>query len=111
MVCKLEERGEWKMDKFINFDKMITPTIIKILFWIGVGLSTLFGIITIFSGLAQMFTRYGSVLVGFGSFLLGIVIIIVGSLTARIYCELLIVVFKMHESLESINENIKTTNE
>lgn len=94
------------MEKYINFDKMITPTIIKVLFWIGVGLSVIFGIITIFTGLAQMFSRYGSVLTGLGSFIMGIIIIFVGSLLSRIYCELLIVVFKMHESLDSINKKL-----
>lgn len=94
------------MQKYINFDTMITPTIIKILFWVGVGLSVLFGLISIFSGFAQMFSPYGSGFAGFISFIIGLVIIVVGSLVARIYCELLIVVFKMHESLNSIDEKL-----
>lgn len=93
------------MEKFLHFDKMITPTIIKILFWIGVGLSALSGIIMFFTGLAQIFS--GSFFVGMGSIIFGVIAFIVGSLVARIYCELLIVVFKMHESLEAINENTK----
>lgn len=100
------------MQKYINFDSMITPTIIKILFWIGVGLSALFGIITFFSGIGQMFSYYGSGFLGFVTMIMGLVIIVVGSIVTRIYCELLIVVFKMHESLTSINEKLdKQTNQ
>ena len=92
------------MHKYINFDSMITPTIIKILFWIGVGLSGLFGIITFFSGLAVMFTESG--FTGFLMVIFSLIIIAVGILVSRIYCELLIVVFKMHESLTQINEKL-----
>lgn len=92
------------MHKYINFDSMITPTIIKILFWVGVGLSGLFGIITFFSGLAVMFTESG--FTGFLMVIFSLIIIAVGILVSRIYCELLIVVFKMHESLTQINEKL-----
>lgn len=96
--------------QLISFDKMITPTIIKVLFWIGVGISGLFGIITIFTGLAQMFSGFGEGFIGFFTMIIGLVIIGVGILASRIYCELLIVVFKMHESLVSINEKLDRNN-
>lgn len=96
--------------QLISFDKMITPTIIKVLFWIGVGISGLFGIITIFTGLAQMFSGFGEGFIGFFTMIIGLVIIGVGILASRIYCELLIVVFKMHESLVSINQKLDCNN-
>lgn len=96
--------------QLISFDKMITPTIIKVLFWIGVGISSLFGIITIFTGLAQMFSGYGEGFIGFITMIIGLIVIGVGILASRIYCELLIVVFKMHESLVSINQKLDNNN-
>ena len=81
------------IQQLISFDKMITPTIIKILFWVGVGISALIGIITIFSGLGQMFTDFGNGFMGFLMIIFGVIIFGVGTLFARIYCELLIVVF------------------
>ncbi|GAE95484.1 hypothetical membrane protein [Gracilibacillus boraciitolerans JCM 21714] len=86
------------MEKFIKFDSMITPMIIKIIFWIGVGLSILSGLGIMISGFT---TYYGG---GFQVFL-GLVVIVVGPLIIRIYCELLIVVFKMHDALQTIKYN------
>ena len=94
------------MQQFISFDKMITPTIIKILFWIGVALSGLFAIILIFTGLGQMFSGFGEGFYGFLMVLLGLASFVVGTLMSRIYCELLIVVFKMQEALSSIDRKL-----
>lgn len=88
---------------------MITPMIIKVIFWVGVGVSTLFGIITSLSGLISMFSRFGDTFFGFVIFILGMVILTVGILMSRVYAELMIVVFKIQESLHSIDK--KTTNE
>lgn len=86
------------MKEYIQFDKMITPTIIKFIFWAGVGLSVLFGLITIISGATSNFGGGAQVLIG-------LVTIVLGPLVVRIYCELLIVLFKMHESLNKIANN------
>lgn len=73
------------MNSFISFDKMLTPTIIKIVFWIGVGFSVLMGLMQMIGG-------------GFYVFL-GLLTIILGPLAVRVYCELLIIIFKMHETI------------
>lgn len=95
------------LKKFISFENMITPTIIKILFWVGIGVSGISAIITFFTGIAMMFDRYSS---GFGGFIImlsSIIVFALGILFSRIYCELLIVIFKIHESLASINNKMK----
>lgn len=97
-------------EKFTNFDAMITPTIIKIIFWAGVGVSGLIGIIICFSGLSQMFTRFGDTFIGLISFIFGIVIIAFGVLVSRVYAELMIVVFKIQESLHSIDQKLDENN-
>lgn len=79
------------LDKFTSFDNMITPTIIKILFWIGVGASLLTGLIIMFAG-------------GF-AVILGLIWLVLGPVLVRVYCELLIVIFKIHESLVAIRRN------
>lgn len=73
------------MNSLLNFDKMLTPTIIKIVFWIGVGFSVLMGLIQMIGG-------------GF-YVLLGLLTIVLGPLAVRVYCELLIIIFKMHETM------------
>lgn len=95
------------LQQFISFDKMITPTIIKILFYVGVAISALSAIILIFSGLGQMFSGFGGGFIGFLMILLGLVSFVVGTLMSRIYCELLIVVFKMQEALSSIDRKLE----
>ncbi|MFL8939030.1 DUF4282 domain-containing protein [Rossellomorea oryzaecorticis] len=83
------------MDQFLNFNKMITPTIIKAIFWVGVVISVISGLIMIISGAAS-----GGIQI-FG----GLLTIVIDPLLTRIYCELLIVLFKMHEALQTIKEN------
>lgn len=82
---------------FFNFDRMITPTLIKVVFWIGLAASVLFGL---------------GLLIGGGSStvrIIGLVYLVLGPLMVRVYCEVLIVVFKMHETLHSIDDSLKNT--
>src|SRR5699024_12778759 len=95
------------MKKYLNFDVMITPTIIKILFWIGVAASLLGGIIFFFSGLATMFCGFrGAFSGGLFTMISGVFIAVFGVLVSRIYCELRIVAFKALEKLSSIDRKL-----
>jgi hypothetical protein len=73
---------------FFFFDKMIVPKLIVILYWILLAVSILGGLATIFT-------------VGFFA---GIFSLILGPLFVRIWCELLIVMFKINESLQVIRD-------
>jgi hypothetical protein len=90
------------LDDFLKFDKMITPVIIKVIFWIGLVASVIIALGMIISGL-------GSRLGGGIEVLTGLVTLVLGPLMVRIYCELLIVIFKINDSLSEIKENIVTT--
>ncbi|MBF4694519.1 DUF4282 domain-containing protein [Fusibacter sp. Q10-2] len=83
------------MKTFLNFDKMITPTLIKIIFYIGIIMSTLGGLGMILNGLRYPFG--GGVHV-----FLGLLTLVISPIIVRVYCELLIVVFKIHDSLNEI---------
>lgn len=72
------------------FESMLTPKIITAVYWL-----LLLGALV--SGLGMMFGPAGSFFAGLG-------VIIIGAIGARIWCELLIVLFK-------INENLKKTAE
>ena len=86
-------------NSFIKFDKMLTPMIIKIVFWIGVAISVLTGLSMIIAGL-------GSPWGGGFQVIMGLLTIVIGPLVVRIYCELLIIFFKMHESLQDIKAKL-----
>ncbi|MCF6366802.1 MAG: DUF4282 domain-containing protein [Bacteroidales bacterium] len=80
-----------KMKDFLFFLKMITPMIIQILFWIGVAGVVIMGLVTMFSG----------------GFLQGLLMIILGPIGVRLWTELLIVVFKINDTLTDIRNNTK----
>ena len=72
---------------------MLTPKIITFVYWLLL-LGALFG------GLGSMFGGYGGFTLG--SFFMGILYAVGGAIAARIWCELLIVLFKMNEALQEI---------
>ncbi|MGD8175541.1 DUF4282 domain-containing protein [Marinimicrobium sp. ARAG 43.8] len=81
------------MKEVFFFDSMLTPKIITFVYW----LLLLFAVV---SGFGTMFTGFGGVT--FGKFIGGLGIIIGGAVGARIWCELLIVLFKIHENIKRI---------
>ncbi|MGO9129969.1 MAG: DUF4282 domain-containing protein [Polyangia bacterium] len=85
--------------ELLTFKKMITPAIIQALFWIGAGIAVIAGLIGIGSGLSS---SYG----GGGQVLAGLLILLLGPVCARIYCELLIVLFRMYETLGQIRDGL-----
>jgi hypothetical protein len=66
--------------ELLSFRKMITPTIIQILFWIIAGLSILAGLVMIIGGIAM---RGGA-----GLAFMGLLYIFIGPILIRVYCEL-----------------------
>lgn len=84
-----------KIKEFLNFNSMITPNVIKGLFRIGVVICLLAGLIGIINGARA---PYG----GGMQVIFGILTIIIGPLAVRIYCELLIVIFKINDTLKDI---------
>lgn len=81
------------MKNLFYLDEMITPKIITLVYWILL-------IIAVIGGIGSMFIGWGGFTIG--RFLLGIIYIVLGALLARIWCELLIVLFKMNEALQEI---------
>ncbi len=76
------------MKDILYFDNMLTPKIITFIYWILV-------IAVVLSGLRAVFN--GEILTGFG-------LIVGGSIAVRVWCELMIVFFKMNEALQDIRK-------
>ena len=81
------------MNDFLKFKKMMTPIIIQILFWIGVAVCVIAGIIEIVSGIN---TPYGG---GGGVVFMGILLLLLGPILVRVWCELMLVLFSIHDTL------------
>lgn len=74
------------MRDILFFDSMLTPKIIIFVYWLGL-LSVVLG------GLGSIFS--GGILQGLG-------VLIFGLIGIRIWCELLIVLFKINENLQKM---------
>ena len=85
------------MGDFISFKKMITPTIIRVIFWIGIVFAILAGLGMIIGGISSDFGGGGAVLAGLAW-------IVFGPILVRIYCEILIVIFSIHDRLGEIRD-------
>lgn len=83
--------------EFISFDKMITPVIIKILFYIGIVICIILGLSELIGGIAA-----GSLSIIF----LGLITIVIGPVLVKVYCELVMVLFKILENLKDINNKM-----
>jgi uncharacterized membrane protein len=82
-----------------QWERFITPSIIKVFYWLAVGLSVLFGLSNLFAGLWMMTVNpFGGLLMMVGS-LFGVLI---GILTARIVAEFILITFRINEHLGAI---------
>ena len=79
------------MGNFLRFETMITPVVIQAVFWVAVVVTVIVALVT----MAQ----------GGWSVLVGLLIIVLGPLGARIYCEILIVFFRINDHLRAIQHN------
>jgi hypothetical protein len=85
------------MKDFLAFRTMLTPLIIQAIFWFGTVICVLAGLLFIMTG----FGRYGTPEV-----LQGFALLILGPLVVRIYCELLIIFFRINETLTEIKHTL-----
>ena len=69
----------------LYFDKMVMPQVITIIYWLMLAGVVIGGIVTMFA-----------------SFFAGLAVIVGGAIIARLYGELIIVLFKMNEALQDL---------
>jgi len=87
------------MKKILNFDVMVAPLVIKILFWIGAAFCIIMGLLSIVQG-------FGAYIGGGELILSGLLLIVLGPVAIRVYCELLIIMFKMFDTMKSIQRSL-----
>lgn len=78
------------MERLLRFDEMITPKIITLVYWLAL-------VGAVIGGLGMMFAGWGGFT--FAKLVMGVAVMLGGALSARISCELLIVLFKIHENI------------
>lgn len=84
-----------------QWDRFITPTIIKTFYWLVIAVIVLFGISGILSALSAMAI---SPFVGFILLLGSIASVILGIVFSRIVAEFILIVFRINEHLGAIRD-------
>ena len=79
------------MGDFLKFETMMTSIVIQAIFWIAVVILVIVGILQIADGGSGIWT--------------GLATIIVGPILARIYCEIIIIFFRINDHLRAIQHN------
>ena len=79
------------MQKFLNFDELVTPTIILIVYCI-VNILIVIGVLT-------------SLFSGFWSFIAGLIGGVIGLILWRVACEVMLLLFRIHAQLGDIARN------
>jgi hypothetical protein len=91
----------FEFQDLFQWDRFITPTIIKTFYWLVIALICLFGLSGIFSGLAAMaISPFG----GFLVLLSSIASVVVGIVFSRIVAEFILIVFRINEHLGAIRD-------
>ncbi len=91
---------------FLLFRRMIAPILIQILFWFGVVMTVLMGLGTMIAGIVATSQRGGAA-VGMTILLFGFVTLVSGPVVVRLYCEVLIIFFRINETLTDIKGELE----
>jgi hypothetical protein len=80
--------GGFNFKDVLFFNKFLTPMVITFVYWLA-----LIGIVA------------ASVVMMFNNFMTGLMVLIFGTISVRIYIEILMVIFRMNSNLEKIAQN------
>ncbi|HMK68102.1 MAG TPA: DUF4282 domain-containing protein [Stellaceae bacterium] len=83
------------MGEYLKFDRMITPILIQIVFWVMVVVFIVLGLISMFGGESGM------------QRLQGLLVFVLGPIFMRVLCENIIILFQINDKLHDIRENTK----
>jgi Domain of unknown function (DUF4282) len=94
-----EENPMFAFSDLFQWERFITPQIIKIFYWLAVAVSVLAGLSGIGTGLAMMLVNP---IAGLISVVISMIGIVIGVIFARIAAEFILIVFRISEHLGAI---------
>ena len=89
----------FELRDLFQWERFITPSIIKIFYWLMVVLCLLAGVAGILGGLAMMFS---SPIGGLISVITSLIAMLIGVIFARIIAEYILIMFRINEHLGAI---------
>ena len=84
----------------LTFKKLITPTVIKIVYWLAIVFALISGGINIVHGIGQD----SAVML-----IVGVVTLIAGPIYVRVICEIILIAFKILSELQAIRRTLAPT--
>lgn len=91
MVVEIIRKGK-EMNEYLDFRKMVSKSMVKFIYILGVVVLTISGLVMFFQGA--------------GAFFIGLTLIIFGNLLWRVLCEGWIIIFSIHDILGSIDKSL-----
>jgi len=82
-----------------QWERFITPSIIKLFYWLALGVTVLLGLSGVFSAIATMVVNPG---IGFIMLIASLLGVVIGVIFARIAAEFILIVFRINEHLGAI---------
>jgi predicted membrane channel-forming protein YqfA (hemolysin III family) len=82
-----------------QWERFITPSIVKIFYWLAIGISALFGLSGVITGLTLMSVHP---LGGLFWIVASLSVIVIGVIFARIVSEFVLIMFRINEHLSAI---------
>jgi len=89
------------LSDLFQWERFITPQIIKIFYWLAVGISILAGLSGIGTGLKEMFINP---FIGLIAVFISVIGVVIGIIFARIAAEFILIVFRISEHLAAIRQ-------
>jgi hypothetical protein len=83
-----------------QWERFITPSIIKVFYWLAVVAAGLSGLQMLLSGFALIF--HGALIGGVALIVTGLLVALIGIIFARIGAEFILIVFRINEHLGAI---------
>lgn len=101
-------RSSGSLVDYLVFRRMVTPAIITVVFYLGAGLILLSGLVYGIISLIALFGSRGTALVGLLGLLVAALSTIICVVMWRVFCEVLISIFRILDNVREINLQLKT---
>jgi hypothetical protein len=89
----------FRFNDLFQWERFVTPSIIKLFFWLVVGVMVLFGLSGVVSALGTMVVNPG---LGIMMMVVSLVGVVIGVIFARVMAEFILIVFRINEHLGAI---------
>ncbi len=93
----------FEIGDLFKFDKMVAPTVLRIVYWLGLIGIVLWALFALFAAVSMMSYNASS---GLGMLLLAVVGLLFGTLMWRIVIEIYMVVFSINDRLGEIRDRL-----